>query len=251
MKMNQDANTPYMAVLNAVILPIIVTGILSTVIPSLAGTFPSLNFLTTNNGVTLAGLGLTALYLGKRWYGNVEKIGLRNGRPFMAGVGFAFLGWVGLLIARFLSVGIVEGSAAPNLGITYLFLLIFEAFCVQLWTYGLLFRTVAEWRNPISAVLYSGILYGFTAYYLYTITFDSRLSLLYYVVLGIFYGMIRLRTGSFLGIVFIQALQTLTVWYLLQPTEPISLSWLYGLSCTIYLIITWRLLPKYVSDFRV
>lgn len=251
MQTNPNPNTLHIAVLNTVILPIIVASILSTVIHSFATAIPSLNFLTLNNGTILAGLGLTALYLGFRWYGSADEFGMRKGRPFTSSVGFAFLGWLGLLVARILAVGIVPGGPTEKLGITYLFLLILEAFCVQLWTYGLLFRAVSDWRNPISAVLFSGILYGFTAYYLYTITFDSRLSLLYYIVLGIFYGMIRLRTGSFLGAVFIQSLQVLTVWYLLPIREPISLSWLYGVSCTIYLIITWRLLPKFTSDFRV
>ncbi len=241
---------PYMPVFLAFVWPICIAGILSAVINSFAASVPTLNFITTTNGVIFAGIGLTTLIQGLRWY-DADGIGMRRGRPMLAGLGFALLGWLGLLLARFIAIGIDNDALQPNLGITFLFLLICEAFCVQIWTFGLFFRAVADWRNPLSAVLFSGVLYGFTAFLLYGESFDSRLSILYFVIQGLFYAMIRLRTGSFLGIVIIQAIQTLTVWHLLPSTAPYSLSWLYGIACTVFLIVTWRLLPKFVSDYRV
>ncbi len=249
-KSSSDNKTPYIAVFYALVIPYFIAVIISTVVHTFAQGVHSLAFLSNSNGVMLASLGGISLILGLRWY-SVAELGIRGGRPMMAGIGFAFLGWVGLLIARFISIGIAEGPYEGGLGLTFLYLLIIEAFCSQVWAFGLFFRTVADWRNPISAAILSGVLYGITAALLYGESFAGRWSLIYWVVAGIYYGMIRLRTGSFLGMVLVQAMQSLTVWYLLRPTEPISIGWLVGVSCFFYILITWRLFPKTAADFRV
>ena len=250
MKDREIGAPPYIPVFQSIVLPISLAGILSTVILGFTQGIPSLDFLSNNNAVVLAMLGIVSLLLGLRWYG-AAGMGLRNGRPMLAGVGFAFLGWLGLLLARFVAIGIDDGGFETGLGTTFLFLLIFEAFCVQLWCFGLFFRAMADWRGPLSAAILSGVLYGFTAFLLYGESFNSRLSILYWVIAGILYGMIRLRAGSLIGMVLIQAMQSLTVWHLLRPADPISLPWLFGISCAIYILVTWRLLPKTTDDFRV
>ena len=250
MQNKKQQSGPIAPVFMSIILPILLAAFLSPFINSFAQRIPSLNFIPQTNGVVLFCIGAASLYFGWRWYG-LGRLGMRNGRPVFAGIGFAFLGWVGLLIARFVSVGIDESGLAANLGITFLFLLIFEAFCVQLWTFGLFFRAMADWQNPLSAAIFSGVLYGFAGFFLFGESFSSNLAILYFVIFGIFYGMIRLRSGSFLGMVFIQAMQSLTVWHLLPPTEPISLPYLFAISCAVFLLVTWRLWPKFTSDFRV
>ncbi|MGB1249993.1 MAG: hypothetical protein ACPG8W_05125 [Candidatus Promineifilaceae bacterium] len=244
-----DSDTPYMVVFRAFIFPIIAAGI-ATAIAS--------NYQLVENpqAVTLAVLGLVSLALGLPQFGG-DGLSFRNGRPMFAGIGFAFLAWIGLLIARFIAVGI--GGSGRNLGITFLFLLIFEAFCVQLWTFGLLFRAMVEWRTPLTATIYTGVIFGFAAYLLYgeaqyafvADSFTARFAILYFVVWGILYAVIRLRAGSFMGVALIQALQTLTVWHMLTAVEPISMIWFYSIGIVIFAVIIWRLWPKYTSDFRI
>ncbi len=41
--------------------------------------------------------------------------------------------------------------------------------------------------------------------------------MLYFLVWGVLYGIIRLRTGSILGVVLVQALASFTAWYVFQP----------------------------------
>ena len=48
-----------------------------------------------------AALGLVAWFIGLRFYG-LRGLALRGGRPLFAGIGFAVLGWVAVLIGRFL-----------------------------------------------------------------------------------------------------------------------------------------------------
>jgi hypothetical protein len=71
----------------------------------------------------------------------------------------------------------------------------------------------------------------------------------------VFYGIIRLRTGSFLGIFIIQTMQSFTAWVVLGafPSDAAAsqLNLVYGLSGFAYLIFIWRLWPKVVSDYRV
>ena len=68
------------------------------------------------------------------------------------------------------------------------------------------------------------------------------------------YGLIRLRTGSLLGMVIVQALQTMTVWHILLPQNPpaiAQLHYLYLATAILYLILIWRLWPKEEADYRV
>ncbi len=250
MQKKQQQAGPFTPVFMSLALPILLAALLSPLIYSFTQRIPSLEFVAQSNAIPLLLIGVASYYFGRKWYG-VDQLGMRNGRPLMAGIGFAFLGWVGLLVARVVSVGIDESGLSADLGLTFLFLLIFEAFCVQLWAFGLFFRAMVDWQNPLSAALFSGVVYGTAGFFLFGESFASRLAILYFVIFGFFYGMIRLRTGSFLGTVFIQAMQTLTVWHLLPPADPISLPYLFGISCTVYLLVTWRLMPKYRSDYRV
>jgi hypothetical protein len=241
---------PYMRVIQAILWPIVVAAFLSAVGGQLFIYNESFDFLTANNGVILGAIGLVSLIVGSRWYSYAE-LGIRGGRPLFAGFGFAFLGWIGFLIARLISVEIDPDFVRGGLGITYLFLLIFEAICVQLWTFGLLFRALNERYSPLAAAIFSGVAFGFAAFLLFQESYPTRLSILYFVLWGLFYSIIRLRTGSWIGIALAQSLQTLTAWHLLPPTDVISLGYLYGISGFIYIIVAWRLFPKSEDDFRV
>ncbi len=238
-----------MRVLQAILYPILAAGIAASAVD---------NFVQAGNSpiVFLSVLGVISFLLGIKWYGTAE-MGIRGGRPLMSGLSFAFLGWLGMLVARFLSVGWNPAQIGENLGITFLYLLIIQAICVQLWSYGLLFRALAAWRNPQTATLFSGIAFGLLAYYCYPETYPFSLSVLWTIVWGFMYAIIRLRTGSWLGIALVQAMQTLSVWYILPPVEPmppaemLSFYWLIGISGVVFLLVTWRLMPKYKSDLRV
>ena len=200
-----------------------------------------------------AGLGLGSWFVGWRWYG-LKGLGLRGGRPLYAGIGFATLAWLAFLIVRFATVE-VSAFGTPSSGRTFIFTLLFEAFCTQLWIFGLFFRSVADWRGPLTAAISSGVLFGAAAFLLFHESYATiASSLLYFIVWGVLYGVIRLRTGSLLGTAIVQALQSWTAWYVMAPTDPIStteLRNLYLISSAIYLIITWRLWPKKESDYRV
>jgi Type II CAAX prenyl endopeptidase Rce1-like len=206
-----------------------------------------------SNALLFAGLGLTSWFVGWRWYG-LSGLGLRGGRPITASIGFATLVWLAFLIVRFLTVA-VAAYGTPDGGRTFIYTLLFEAFCTQLWVYGLFFRSVADWRGPLTAAISSGILFGAAAFLLFQESFASLASsLLYFVIWGITYGIIRLRTGSLLGSAIVQALQIWTGWYVLAPTDPISTSQLrnmYLIASVVYLVIVWRLWPKEESDYRV
>jgi hypothetical protein len=199
----------------------------------------------------MLGIGVISLMMGYIWYG-WDGLGIRGGRPLMSGIGFAFLGWLALLLARFVSIGI--GEAGRNLFLTFLYLLLVEALCVQIWCFGLFFRSMADWQRPLTATWLSGVLFGLAAFYLYreaTIANGNRLALIYFIVWGLFYAIIRLRSGSLLGVILVQAMQTLTVWHLLLPDETVSLPYLYGIAGVLYIVLIWRLLPRYTNDFRV
>ncbi len=240
----------HMRVIQALLWPIVIAAFLSAIGGQLFIYNESFDFLITNNGLILGALGLVSLIVGSRWYSYAE-LGIRGGRPLFAGFGFAFLGWIGFLIARLISVEIDANFVRGGLGITYLFLLIFEAICVQLWTFGLLFRALNERYSPLASAIFSGLAFGFAGFLLFQESFTTRLSILYFVVWGLFYGIIRLRTGSWLGIALAQSLQTLTAWHLLPRTDVFSLGYLYGISGIIYIIVIWRLFPKTEADFRV
>lgn len=200
-----------------------------------------------------AGLGLASWFVGWRWY-RLSGLGLRGGRPLTAGIGFATLIWLAFLLVRFVTVE-VAAYGTPDGGRTFIYTLLFEAFCIQLWVYGLFFRSVADWRGPLTAAISSGILFGAAAFLLFQESFASMASsLLYFVVWGIAYGIIRLRTGSLLGTAIVQALQIWTAWYVMAPTDPINTTELrnmYLIASGVYLITIWRLWPKEESDYRV
>jgi len=197
----------------------------------------------------LVGLGLASLFLGQFWYG-LNGLGLSGGRPLYAGIGFAVLGWVLFLVTRLSTViGTEEGPK-----IDFLYLLLFEAFCVQLWTFGLFFRTVADWRGPLTASVSSGILFGAIA-----VQFFHEFSIIIFsgaffaAVWGMLYGIIRLRTGGILGIVIVQALQSWSAWQLFKASQPdlTQLRVLYLISSILFAIVIWRLWPKKATDYRI
>lgn len=250
MSIQSTGYPPYMRVIQALLWPIVIAAFVSAVSGQLVIFNESFEFLTANNGIILATLGLVSLIVGRRWY-PISELGIRGGRPFFAGFGFAFLGWIGFLLARLIAVEIDPNFVRGGLGITYLFLLIFEAICVQLWIFGLLFRVLNERYSPLASAIFSGVAFGFAGFLLFQEAFFNRLSILYFVVWGLFYAIIRLRSGSWVGIALAQSLQTLTAWHLLPATDLISLVYLYGISGFIYIIVIWRLFPKTTADFRV
>lgn len=207
--------------------------------------------------ILLSAAALASWLLGLRWYG-ASGMGLRGGRALTAGIGFASLLWIIFLILRFFFVDIapsvIEGSP-PNAGRTYIYLLLFEAFATQLWTYGLIFRAVSDWRGPITAAIVSGIVFGVIAILLFQESYaNSVASSLYFIVWGILYGIIRLRTGSLLGTVIVQSVQSFTTWVVLAPIsapDTSQLNNLYMAATIAYMIVGWRLWPKNEGDYRV
>lgn len=207
----------------------------------------------SNYAPVLGTLGLAGWFLGLTFYG-VPGMGLRGGRPLFAGIGFATLGWVSFLIMRALFIPIQPEPTGS--GRAFIYFLLFESFAVQLWVFGLFFRATAGWRGPLTAAIVSGIVFGATGVLFFqNVYITTVITLIYYSALGIFYGIIRLRTGSFLGIAIIQALQSFTAWAALGafPTETAAsqLQWVYGLTTVLLAIFTWRLWPKEKSDYRI
>ena len=206
-----------------------------------------------SNAPILGGIGVVSWFLGLFWYG-LPQMGLRGGRPLFAGIGFATLGWLAFLLFRFTFISLNLDAAGS--GRSFIYLLLFEAFAVQLWAFGLLFRTMAEWRGPLTAAVGSGIGFGAFAFVLFQDAYTCDLaSLLYFLVLGVFYGIIRLRTGSFLGAALIQTLHSFTVWVALGPLPALTpadrLPTVYLLTGLVYLVVIWRLWPKEEADYRV
>jgi hypothetical protein len=203
--------------------------------------------------ILFAGLGLVSWFLGLRWYG-LPGLGLRGHRALYAGIGFAALGWLAFLLFRFIFVRIVGFGPAGSTR-SFIFLLLFEAFAVQIWTYGLLLRALADWRGGLTAAIGSGIVFGAAAYLLFQESFTGSLvSLIYFVLWGILYGIIRLRTGSLIGIVVVQALHSFTAWVVMvpqSPPQPTELQSLYLAASAAYLILLWRLWPKVAEDYRI
>lgn len=220
-----------------------------------------------------AALAVISWLIGLRWY-RVGGMGLRGRRSLFAAIGFAVLGWVALLLARLLpglpDVGfneagqaVIEASllvevvaiGADNAGRVFFYLLLFEAFALQLWTFGLLFHALADWRGPLTAAIGSGLLFGAAGFLLFREAFaDTLSSLLFFMLWGILYGIIRLRTGSLLGTALVQALQSFTVWYVFLPPDPppaAGLQTIYLAAGILYALIIWRLWPREVEDYRV
>ncbi len=183
--------------------------------------------------------------MGFFWVG-LSGLGLRGGRPLFAGIGFATLGWLAFLLFRFsfISLNLNAADSPRTLCLPHLF----EAFAAL--GFGLLFRTLAEWRGGLTAAVGSGIAFGAVAFVLFQEAFDSNIaSLLYFIVWGVFYGIIRLRDGRFLGTLFIQTLHSFTVWVALGPPPVLTtaadrLPTVYLLSGLVYLVVIWRLWPK-------
>lgn len=200
----------------------------------------------------LAALGIVGLGYGLRWYGSAE-MGLRGRRPLFAGIGFAFLGWMALLLARIFVVIEFE-NLSSEIGRIFLYTFIYEALCVQLLCFGTLFRSLADARGAIAAAIGSGLLFGLIGYLYFANSFPTTMAPLFFGVWGVLYGFIRLRTGSLWGTTIVQALQTLTVWTVLPaPTggSPDGVGTLYVAAALLMGIIIWRLWPKEEADFRI
>ena len=232
----------------AILLPVFI----SLIVTGLTGNVSGLG-QATNSAPFLAGVGIVSWVLALFWYG-LANVGMRGKRPLFAGIGFATLGWVTFLLFRaiFLPIDVQQGESAR----AFVYILLFQAFATQLWTFGVIFRSVAEWRGPLTGAFVSGVIFGGAAFVLFQESYLTDLfSLLYFILWGVFYGIIRLRTGSFLGVFIIQTMQSFTAWVVLgayTPDTPASQLYLvYGLSGIAYLIFIWRLWPKVVSDYRV
>lgn len=206
-----------------------------------------------SNAPILGGLGVISWFIGLFWLG-LPGMGLRGGRPLFAGIGFATLGWLAFLFFRFSFISLNLNAA--DSGRSFVYLLLFEAFATQLWAFSLLFRTLAEWRGGLTAAVASGIAFGAVAFVLFQEAYDSNItSLLYFIVWGVFYGIIRLRTGSFLGTMLIQTLHSFTVWVALGPPPVLTaadrLPTVYLLTGLVYAVVIWRLWPKEEADYRL
>lgn len=206
-----------------------------------------------SNAPILGGVGVVSWFLGLFWY-RLPGMGLRGARPLFAGIGFATLGWLAFLLFRFYFISVNFDTV--DSGRSFIYLLLFEAFAVQLWAFGLLFRGLAEWRGGLTAAIGSGIGFGAVAFVLFQEAYASGLvSLLYFIVWGSFYGIIRLRTGSLLGAVIIQTLHSFTAWVALGAlpvlTPPDRLPTVYLLAGVVYVVVIWRLWPKETADYRI
>jgi membrane protease YdiL (CAAX protease family) len=255
----------------AIVLPLaaaLLAGIVSGTIfaPEAAGDLP-------NAAPIFAVLGIISWFLGVRLYG-LRGLGLRGGRPLFAGIGFAVLAWVAVLIGRFLPMlpqasfnesgqAVVEialqvevmSIRSAGSGRAFIYLLLFEAFAVQLWAFGLVFRALADWRGGLTAAIGSGILFGATGYLLFRESFVPGLpALFYFLTWGVVYGVIRLRTGSILGPIIVQALHSFTAWFVFEPPADLpqtGIQTIYLAVAVLFVIIIWRLWPRRESDYRV
>lgn len=209
------------------------------------------------SAVLLSTVAITSWLLGLRWY-SLSGMGIRGGRALTAGLGFASLLWIIFIVLRFIFVGLspsVLQSRPPDAGRTYLYLLLFEAFATQVWTFGLIFRAVSDWRGGITGAVVSGLVFGLTAALLFQESYTGSISsMLYFIAWGVLYGLIRLRTGSFLGTTIVQSVQSFTSWVVLAPNavpDPARLNNLYLTATIAYMIIGWRLWPKSEADYRI
>lgn len=255
----------------AVVLPPVAALLAGVLSGSLAAPVPAGEL--PNAAPVFAALGVTSWFLGLRLYG-LRGMALRGGRPLFAGIGFAVLAWVAALIGRFLPMlpqtsfsesgqAVVEialhiqvmAIQSAGAGRAFFYLLIFEAFATQLWAFGLVFRALADWRGGLTAAFAGGILFGATGFLLFRESFVPGLpALLYFLAWGIVYGLIRLRTGSILGPILVQALQSFTAWFVFQPPqnlEETGIETVYLVVAALYAIIIWRLWPRRESDYRI
>jgi membrane protease YdiL (CAAX protease family) len=234
----------------AILLPVL-GGFLAQFLTS--GNFSTVDAARSNRVPFLAMLGLISWFMGLLWYGR-RQMGLRGGRPLYAGIGFAALVWIPFLVARLL-VQITGFGRGSGVGQTFMYLLLFEALAAQLWAFGLVFRGLAEWRGPLTAAVGSGVLFGMLGFLMFRESFVSIWAAVQYFLLwGIVYGVIRLRTGSIIGIVIVQAMHSFTAWVVFLPASqpvPGQLQNLYLAASLVYLLVIWRLWPKEENDYRV
>jgi hypothetical protein len=254
-KNRSSAQSPASRVVLSLLLPVLGALLFSFIISR------SAVFGGNNQGeaaLQLAGIGVVSWIAGMRWYG-LKGLGLRGGRPLYASIGFATLGWLAFLLVRFIVVEIAS-YGSPDAGPAFIFILLFEALCSQLWAFGLFFNSVAGWRGPLTAAVAGGILFGGISYIFFQEAHLSDeiglryLEILYFITWGILYGIIRLRTGSLLGATIIQTMQSWSAWHIMAPLESPNVSQLqalYLITSLIYLIIIWRLWPKREDDYRV
>lgn len=207
----------------------------------------------TATALFLGVLGATSWIVGLRWYG-IPGMGLRGGRPLFASIGFAVLAWLVAFVARLYFVD-SSGLGSTGAAAQFFHLLVFEAFCTQLYAFGPFFRSVAAWRGPLTAAIGSGLVFAFVGLFYFSEPHTLSLqALFYFVTWGILYGLIRLRSGSILGSVIVQAIQAFTTWFvLLPPASPdvTWLGWMHLVSGILFIVIIWRLWPKTEEDYRV
>lgn len=238
----------------SLIVPLVIAFILSSMIARWTGVeADSLAGLSSFFGL----IGLSSWFMGHVWYG-ISGMGLRGGRPLLSSAGFAVLGWMMMLLLRTFFIESIDQTAV-GISQDFFYLLLFEAFAIQLWLFGVFFRSVADWRGPLTAAISSGLVYGvFAGLFFLESNYQGDLALtgmLYFVAWGLFYGMIRLRTGSIIGTVVVQAMQSLTTWHiflpLVPPTIPQTYNSLYLGMGVVYMVLLWRLWPSEEEDYRV
>ena len=172
-------------------LPPAIRAILALIVPLIGAfffAFATQEFSSTaiNDQAALVpffmGLGLVSLFLGVRWYG-LTPLGMRGGRPLFSSIGFAVLGWTALIIIRFTTITILGLDSGLD---EFFYRLLFEAFCVQIWAFGLLFRSLSDWRGPLTATFGSGILFGLIASLFFREAPDvpAITSLIYFSIMG-------------------------------------------------------------------
>lgn len=249
-----DTKSPQVVGMRA-LLALVLPPMAAAAVALVAGSMTNLTQASTlgTSAVLMAAIGVASLIIGLRWYGSAE-MGLRGGRPLFAGIGFAVLGWLAFILLRFYFMPIA-GFGLGNESREFVYLLLFEAFAIQIWTFGLLFRALSDWRGGLTAAVTSGVAFGLAATVLFQEAFvGSWAAVAYFVAWGVLYGLIRLRTGSLIGAVIVQALQSFTAWTVLTPSaeyNPANLTAMYLIAAAVYLVICWRLWPKQISDYRI
>jgi membrane protease YdiL (CAAX protease family) len=189
----------------AILLPLAAGAVAGLIVTNVSGNNQLNDQAST--AIIMSAIAIVSWLMGLRWYGT-QGLGLRGGRPLYAAIGFASLGWVIFLALRIFFVEI-SPVGPGNSSRTYIYLLLFEAFATQLWAYGLLFRAVVDWRGPMAAAVSSGLLFGLVATLLFQESYNgSQFSIIYFIIWGLLYGIIRLRTGSIVGTILVQSLQT-------------------------------------------
>lgn len=255
MSVNQDKPLSSQAVASRALLAILLPLSAALVASLLISNIVDVESLRSQarSAVLLSSIAVVSWILGLRWYG-ISGLGLRGGRPLYAGIGFAVLGWVIFLLARFFFVDI-STLGAPNAWRTTIYLLLFESFATQIWTFGLLFRAISDWRGPLTGAIAGGILFSLVAIILFQESFvGTQVSILFYISWGLLYGLIRLRTGSLLGTVIVQSLQSFTAWVALSPyptPDTGQLQSMYIAATIGYALVIWRLWPNQEEDYRV